>query len=382
MSHASFDPIERVEVFAVGPDTARGRWADDQPEQFTTTTVLRLTTRDGVQGIGGAASFTPYCFDAGPAETLRTIVPALIGRDPQGREGLWERLRRLTMSLPQPVQAVSVIDIALWDLAARRAGLPLHRFLGSAKERVRAYASTPLMATPEAYAESVAKLRAAGFDAIKFHTWCEPERDLAMVRAVRAAPGADSMLMMLDAEQRYSRDQAMHVGRALSEAGFAWFEAPLPDWDLDGYRALRSHVSVPVICSGNSVLEPALFAHAAATGCWSAARFDVTFAGGFTGGRRLAAIAAAHGLDVEVQCWGFGLTQAANLHFLLATANAHWFEFPLPVGGHDHGTLNPIVLGEDGCVGVSELPGLGVEVDWPAIEAAAFVRYAVDGTAV
>ena len=151
--------------------------------------------------------------------------------------------------------AQAALDIALWDLVARRADVPLYQLLGGARTRLPAYASTPLLADARAYVEFVAEVYAQGFRAVKFHAWCEPDRDLEMLRAVHEAHGDKDIAFMHDAEQRYDHHAALRVARELDELGFAWLEAPLPDQDLDGYPDLRRRVGVPILPAGNTVLD-------------------------------------------------------------------------------------------------------------------------------
>ena len=138
------------------------------------------------------------------------------------------------------------------------------------------------------------------------------------------------MTLMLDVEQRYSRVDALRAARELEAMGFRWFEAPLPDTDLEGYRELRRQVGIPILPAGNWVLDPHLIEVGIGMGCWSAVRVDATVAGGITPGRKIMALAEAHGLDTELQCWGYTLTQAANLHLMLAHRNCTYFEQPVP----------------------------------------------------
>ena len=205
--------IERAEVFVVGPETERYAWAEGMSEQFMTNTVLRLVTRGGLEGIAGAAMCSSHCFDRSVAETLRYLLPEVMGRSPLEREALWYRLR--TLNTPLVPQAHSLVDIALWDLAAKAADLPLWQMLGGARDRVPAYASTPLLADPAAYIDYVAERAAEGFRATKFHCWCEPSRDLPMVEAVRASIDPERMALMLDVEQRYDRHQARAAAQRL-----------------------------------------------------------------------------------------------------------------------------------------------------------------------
>jgi L-alanine-DL-glutamate epimerase-like enolase superfamily enzyme len=369
--------IERIKVYAIGPETERLAWASDMSVQYMTLTILRLTTRGGLEGIAGAASYSEYGFDSAVAETLRRRLPPLHGASPLAREALWQRM--VNHNLPVAPQAHSMIDIALWDLAAKAADLPLYRFLGGARDRILAYASTPLYADVPAYLDNIARLKEEGFHAIKLHCWCERKRDMAMVRAVQKRFGGARLNFMLDVEQRYSRLDALRAGEELEELGFTWFEAPLPDVDLTGYRELRERISVPIIPAGNSVLDTNLIALALEMGCWSSARVDATVAGGITPTRKVMALAEAHAMTAELQCWGYTLTQAANLHLMLAYPNCTYFEQPVPYPPFEYGTRNPIRTDHDGYVHAPQGPGLGVEVDWPAMESAAFLQYEQKG---
>jgi len=368
--------IDRVEVYAVGPEIARYRWVWNMAEQYMTHTILRVFTRGGLEGVAGAISFSEYGFSSAVAETLRRMVPDLIGASPLEREALWYRLRKL--DFPTAPQAQSLMDIALWDLAAKAANMPLYQFLGGARSRILSYASTPLLESADAYVDQVAELKERGFKAVKFHCWCDVERDMPMVRAVHERFGGDPALrFMLDVEMRYSPVDALRAGRVLEELGFAWFEAPLLDTDLAGYRELRRQVRVPIIPAGNWLLAPGLIEAAIQMGCWSSARIDVTVAGGFTPARKIMAIAGANSMNVEIQSWGYTLTQAANLHLMLAHDNCTYFEQAIPFEPYEHGAFNPIRTDAEGYVNAPDGPGLGVLVDWEAIEQSSFLQYEV-----
>jgi L-alanine-DL-glutamate epimerase-like enolase superfamily enzyme len=180
---------------------------------------------------------------------------------------------------------------------------------------------------------------------------------------------------MHDAEQRYDRRSAVTVGRELDAMGFQWLEAPLPDIDLDGYRDLRRRVGVPIIPAGNTILGLAEVRRALELEPWDAVRADVTIAGGFTPARKLAGLAEAYGLRVELQSWGYTLIQAANLHFGLATHNTGYFELPVPHEPFEFGVTNPYRIGDDGCVRAPTEAGLGISVDWELMSAAAIASF-------
>jgi L-alanine-DL-glutamate epimerase-like enolase superfamily enzyme len=360
--------IERIEVWAVGPDVALQSWATGLSPQHATLTIVRVFDEDGMEGVGATPSYSTDRFDLAVLESLRLIAPRVIGKDPELREAMWYELDDLT--LPVLPGARSALDIALWDLVACRAGMPLYRLLGGARERLPAYASTPMLADAQAYVDFVTEMRAEGFRAVKFHAWCEPERDLEMLRSVHAVHGHAGIAFMHDAEQRYDRRGALRVGDELAAMGFAWLEAPFHDVDLDAYSDLRRRVSVPILPGGNTILDLQQVGQALRMEPWDAVRFDVTIAGGFTPARRLAGLAEAWGLRVELQSWGYTLIQAANLHFGLANEHSGYFELPVPHEPYEYGVENPYRIQADGFVDAPTAPGLGVVVDWERMEAA------------
>ena len=328
---------------------------------------------EGFEGVGATPSYSTGRFDASMAETLRHLAPRILGSDARLREQTWYGLQDL--ALPLLPGAQSVLDIALWDVAAQMARVPLYQLLGGARTTIPAYASTPLLADAGAYVEFVSGLLEAGFRAVKFHAWCEPDRDLEMLRKVHAAHAASGMKMMHDAEQRYDRHSAMRVARELDEMGFAWLEAPLPDNDLQGYRQLRAAFGLPIISGGNDIVQLLQVGDALRSDPWDAVRFDVTIAGGFTPGRKLVAMAEGAGLWAELQSWGPTLIQAANLHLGLGVSGTGMFELPVPYEPYEFGVENPFRIGGDGRVEAPTAPGLGVIVDWERMRAASITSF-------
>ena len=133
--------IDRVEVLTVAPAVQRFTWSHDLPEQFMTNTIVRISTDNDVAGIGGVSNYTSFAFDRYTAETLRHMLPLLIGKDPLNREAIWNSL--WSRVFPLSPGALAAVDIALWDLFGASAGLPVHHLLGGAQDRIRSYASTP-----------------------------------------------------------------------------------------------------------------------------------------------------------------------------------------------------------------------------------------------
>ena len=367
--------IDRAEVFVVGPDTERYTWAEGMSGQYMANIILRLTTAGGLEGIAGAAMITPHGFDRSVGETLRWLLPDVIGLSPGEREAAWHRLR--TLGTPEVPQARSLIDIALWDMAARQADMPLYQLLGGARTKILSYASTPLLPSNQPYVDYVAERQREGYKAIKFHCWCNPARDLPMCEAVHERFAGSGLDLMLDVEQRYDRNAALRVGRRLGEMGFGWFEAPLVDTDIEGYRALKRKTAVPIIAAGNTWLDLQMIEQAIRLDAWSAVRVDATICGGITPIRKIMALAEASGMNVEIQCWGYTLTQAANLQVMLAFANCTYFEQPAPYPAFEYGSVDVIRTDREGYVHAPEGPGLGVRVDWDAVKKATILNFEV-----
>lgn len=365
--------VDRAEVFVLGPPVERHMWASDQTEMYMVGVFLRLTTRGGLVGVGAVGNFTPHDFDRSVAETLRPMLPMLIEADPLAREEWYLRTtNRLIQAAPQ---AQSAIDIALWDLAAKHAGLPLYQFLGGSRTKVPSYASTPMLKDAAAYVDFVGELRARGYTATKLHCWCEFDRDLPMLQAVRKRYGESELAIMLDVEQRYPFEDAMRALPILHDAGATWFEAPILDLDVYGYRALTQEHLVDVIPAGNSIIDPAMVGFCAEQGVWSRIRVDATTCGGITPARKIMGLAEARSMKVELQSWGFTPIQAANLHLMLAYGNCTYFEQAVPYDAFEFGSLDPIRTDPQGFVHAPSGPGLGIRVDWDAIAGASFLRF-------
>jgi L-alanine-DL-glutamate epimerase-like enolase superfamily enzyme len=365
--------VDRAEILVVGPPTERLTWAVGMEGQYMTHTILKLTTAGGLVGLAGAASYADGGYECSVAETLRPLLGRVLGRSVLEREALWDEL--VSRTLIRAPQAQALVDVALWDLAGKLAGVPLYRLLGGARDNIPAYASTPLLDGPDAYVECVARHHEEGFRAIKFHCWCEPGRDLAMLRAVARAYPEPPAALMLDVEQRYDRDAALRVGSVLAELGYAWFEAPLDDHDLFGYRELTAKLTVPILPAGNSIVDPRLIAFALAEGCWRKVRVDVMSSGGITPALKTMALAQAHGVTCELQCWGYTLAQAANLHLMLGQPGCSYFEQPTPYEVFEFGSVGAIRPDAQGLVRVPDAPGLGVDVDWGDVEPVVIARH-------
>lgn len=366
--------IVRFEARAIAPEVDRFRYTARSDEVYTTTTLVRVTDENGATGIGAYDSDSFGDWDLAPLEALRTLLPRLLGVDADDHEHVAAVLTEDgTMAFPPAVR--STIDIALWDLTGRVAERSLHATLGGAADArsLPSYASVPFLHDESAYLTTIDGLEAGGFGAVKLHAWGDPVRDAELVRRVRGR--FPDLTLMHDAEGRYDRDGAALVARACAEAGARWFEAPLPDFDLEGYRALRRAVpDVAVLPAGDAVWDPRLMADILREPPWDAIRFDVSFAGGPTAARALMQVAETSDLGVELISYGHTVIQAANLHVALAFGRTEFFEQAVPVEPFEYGVVDPIRTDADGSVRLPDGPGLGIVLDDEAVERATRAR--------
>jgi L-alanine-DL-glutamate epimerase-like enolase superfamily enzyme len=355
--------IARIEATAIRPDFSL-RWTERAGRCFLSTTFVRVVDSDGCEGLAGFDSYTPASVDLSVVESVRSLAPALLGREADRREEYLEEMR-IGVVFPFSPGPLAVLDVALWDLAARRAGLPLYRFLGGARESIPAYASLTTMDTEEEYFDVAGHARAEGIGALKVHAWGEPGRDIALLRRLRAHdPG---LTLMHDAEGVYDRREALTVARALEELDCRWFEAPLPDFDLTGYRELMARVDVPVLPAGYAMWDVRQFAEALRDPPWSAARSDVTATLGITWVLKLMRLAAAFDMDLELVSYGHTSNQLAALHVMLAFDNVSYFELPYPVEPWEYAVSSPVRPDASGLVHAPQAPGLGLELDWERV---------------
>lgn len=367
--------IDSLELSVVAPEVERYRLAADMGEVYETLTLLRIQTRCGQQGFAGITTYSEHCFDEAPGAALKPLIQALPGRDATDIDGIYQYLMsRYNSMTPKPQ---SVIDIALWDLNARAQGLPLYQLLGGDRQSIRSYASTPLLDSPQEYVDYVRDLQPQGFDVVKFHVWCELEKDLALLDAVEQAFDQD-LAFMVDLEERYNREDALVIAKRLEKMSCIWLEAPLLDTDFTGYAELRRQSTVPILPAGNTLLAPEQMMPGIEKQAWDALRTDVTYAGGITAARHIAQLAQQHNLPLELQSWGYTPTQAANLHLMLSVPNTVYFEQPVPYASHEACCLTPIRT-DNGQVFAPDAPGLGIEMDWFEVRRQSLWHYRIGG---
>ncbi|MGP1613761.1 MAG: mandelate racemase/muconate lactonizing enzyme family protein, partial [Pollutimonas bauzanensis] len=212
--------------------------------------LVRLHTSDGV--VGENMVFT---LNDRRTRVLHQMVDELadliVGQDAGHIAGFWSRAWKDLNFFGQkgiPVMGISAIDGALWDAAGKTAGLPLYRMLGGAQDRVPAYHSGGLWLhrSIDELARDAQEMVEAGFKAVKMRLGLpDPAADMERVKAVRDAIGPQVKLMA-DANQGLNEAQAIRLGRMLEEYQLAWFEEPLPAWDLEGLARVAQALDTPI----------------------------------------------------------------------------------------------------------------------------------------
>jgi len=305
-------------------------------------------------GAGGAAVHVLVASD---------LAPVLVGRDADRIESLWQTMwwalhyggRGGAQSL-----AMSAVDIALWDLRARRQGAPLWRMLGGFDPRVHCYAGGIDLDFPlDALLRQTDENLARGFRAIKMKVG-RPSLgdDVARVRAMRAHLGLEFPLMV-DANMRWSVDEAIRAARALADCAPVWLEEPtIPD-DVPGHVRIVREGGLP-IAAGENLHTVYEFRQLIAAGGVTFPEPDVTNCGGVTAFMKVCHLAEAFNLPVTSHG-----AHDITVHLLAAVPNRSYLE--AHGFGLDRFIAEPLRI-EAGMAVAPDRPGHGVDFDWKALE--------------
>jgi L-alanine-DL-glutamate epimerase-like enolase superfamily enzyme len=285
--------------------------------------VAEISTHDGHQGIG--FSYSKRAGGDGQFAHAVEVGPALVGEDPSDIGRLWTKLVWAGASVGRSglaTQAIAAYDIALWDLKARRAGLPLAKLLGAHRDSVRCYnTSGGFLHTPiEQVLDNAAAALERGIGGVKIKVG-QPDSaaDLKRLEAVRTRLG-DAVPLMVDANQQWDRATALRLGRALESFGLTWIEEPLDAYDAQGHAALAAALDTPVATGEMlaSVAEHTTLIEA--RGC-DIIQPDAPRVGGITQFLKLAALAEHHRLDLAPH-----FAMEIHLHLAAAYPYEPWVE--------------------------------------------------------
>lgn len=368
----------------------------DQPFYFSQglvrqrqATIVEVLTDDGLIGWGEAFQQGLEPPEIAAAAIEHALKPLVLGADPCDTEVLWHRMYAMTRDYGRKgtvMAAISGIDIALWDIAGKRHGVPVHKLLGGAfRSKVQAYATGfyRLKGVGEAKRlgeEAVAHFE-AGFRAMKVKLGFGVADDLLVMAEVKRALGSRPVTLLVDGNHAYGVAEAIRLGRGIEPYDLRWYEEPVMPEDLVGYAEVRRAVAVP-IAGGENEYGLYGFRDLLAGRCVDVAQPDIGSSGGFTGCRHVIALAHAAGVQVNPHIWGSAVSQAASLQLIAAIPVAHHSVNALePILEYDrssHPFRDQLVAAPlrqtDGWVEVPTRPGIGVEVDRAVLK-----RYAARG---
>ena len=346
-------------------------------------TLIEVKTDAGLVGWGEA-----FAQGMEPPEIAATVIdkalrPLVLGANPLDVEVLWHRMYHATRDYGRKgsvVAAISAIDIALWDIAGQIHEVPIYQLLGGAfRTRVQPYATgfyrIKGQGEAERLAEEAIRHFEAGFTLMKVKVGYGVDDDIACMRAIAGALQGRSVRLMVDANHAYGRAEALRLGRALEDYSLLWFEEPVVPEDIRGYAELRERLSMP-IAGGENEHTLYGFRELLSARAVDIAQPDVGSCGGITAARHIAALAQAHGVQVNPHVWGSAIVQAASLQVIAALPVAHHSLFAQePVLEYDRSShpfrreliKQPIDL-TGGWVEIPSKPGLGIEVDRAALD--------------
>ena len=349
-----------------------------------TAHIVEVRTDEGITGWG-------ECFGPGNVAIANksivenVIQPLVIGMDPTDREVIWHRVYNLLRDHGQkgmPLQALSGVDIALWDIAGKVTGQPIYQLIGGKfRDQVSVYGYGMMLRREginslcSRFKEEAHAIKESGFVATKMKVGLGLSEDIKLVQAVRNGIG-DQFPFMVDANHCYTIGDALTVGRVLNELNAYWFEEPVAPEDWEGYRELRAKLNVK-ISGGETEFTRWGWRHLFENRCIDIAQPEVCAVGGISEYLKVLTLAHTHFIPVVNHVWGSAISVATNLQLLAAMP-------PTPGGMHQREPLlefdttenlfrdnllkEPLniqnqVKNNQGYVSVPTAPGLGIEPD-------------------
>ena len=300
-----------------------------------TAHLVEIETDEGITGWG-------ECFGPGNIALAnkyiveKVIQPLIIGEDPINKEYIWHKVYNLLRDSGQkgmPIQALSGIDIALWDILAKKAKLPLYQLLGGkTNSKIPVYGYGMMLQKKsveelcELFKKEANQIKEKNFKAMKMKVGLGPKEDLKLVSAVREAIG-DDFKLMVDANHAYNKNDALYVGRGLDEMEIYWFEEPVAPEDYDGYKELKEKLKTN-IAGGEAEFTKYGWNQLIKYNCIDIAQPEVCGLGGITEYLKVSALAQSNFIPIVNHVWGSALSVAVNLHLLTSLPDMPGGLFP------------------------------------------------------
>lgn len=345
--------------------TSQGNW------ESLDIVVVEVESTDGLVGIGEALARRSS--RAYAALIDQVLAPLAIGQSAFDRRAIWKRMRGALTGRPggQAIEAMAAIDIALWDIAGKASGQPVHRLLGGmGRERVVAYASSINWLDDATVEREVAHAVAAGFRQIKVKLGAPVEQAIERARFIHKLVPSHVRLCA-DANWAYDVHDALRVGKVLAELDYDFFEEPIVPHDRQGYAFLARHLPIR-LAAGESDYVAGDMAPALHDRSLGLVQPDVARSGGITETWRMAELAAAHHVAYAPHIgWSGAICAAASLHLAAAAESFRTYECMVFDNPLRQSLCRPLVgdiaVLKDGMLDVPQGPGLGVELDRDAL---------------
>jgi L-alanine-DL-glutamate epimerase-like enolase superfamily enzyme len=325
--------------------------------------LVKIHTDEGTLGVGVSAT------NGIVQATVEHLKPELIGEDPIDVERIWHKMwvPKLVGRRGLTTRAIAGIDIALWDLRAKVAGMPLYKLLGGYRNRMPTYVAGGYYEEGKGLKELQQEMLdnvELGAKAVKMKIGAVPIReDVERVKAVREAIGPDVSLLV-DANCAYRAYEAVQIARRMEEYDIFWFEEPVAPDDYEGHKRLADMTTIPIATGENEYTRYG-FRDLIATGAVPILNADAKVLGGVTEWMKVAALAQAH--DLRIAPHG---SQDIHIHLVSAVSNGLVLEFYRDSTDPMHGKIlkETLRLNDDGTVSPTESPGIGVDPNYEFLE--------------
>jgi len=259
------------------------------------------------------------------------------------------------------------VDVALWDIAAQAAGLPLYQFIGECRTSLPVYASSLFLPKTGDYLKEMRAYKKRGFPAYKVHPPGPWRKDMEIHS--RAPPGRRRRLRFDERSRRriFARRSDPHRAR-FGAVELSLVRRTVPRFELAKYAKLCAALDIPICGTETTRGGPLGVAQAITFNAVDIVRADVSWKPGVTGTLKIAHLAEAHGMRCEIHCTTMGFMDMANLHVSCAIKNCEYFELLVPEEPFRFPMKDNYPIDKNGRAHVPQKPGVGVELDWDAID--------------
>jgi len=363
------DTIADIETYCLVGTSAQDQWGP--PYGF----FVKVTTRDGLTGFGESDTMPEIAASVVNARAVNSLVTGLrdilIGSEAEPKPA-WDRMKEAVMQYGRDgvvLHAMAAIDIALWDIAGKRAGKPVAALLGGIKhERLRCYGTSALGTNLADAADNARSVVDQGFSAVKLG-WppfgLDADHDEAIVRTLREAIGP-TVDLLIDAGMAWDLSAALARAARLRSYGLFWLEEPFPAYDMKAYGRFHAEAGMP-IAAGEMAASATELMRLVKDNCVDILQIDVSRTG-LTQAAQIAAFANSRGVSVVNHTYSYVINAAASAQLMAASPLISLFECQVRDNeirlAIDQGQLRP----RQGWIDVPRVAGLGVTIDENALK--------------